>query len=309
MEQKGKRILLVDDERENIELFNESLARDGHVITSASEGQAALHKLKAWKPHLIVLDINMPGESGLELIPKIRAATTDEYVGIILVTSNMSTDDVMKGLDVGADDYLTKPFRPQELIARVRLVLKLKELHDSLKRASNRIEDLTSSDDLTGLLNMRALFRRGEEEIVRSRRFRKPVSAILVNADQFSSVNEVSGFSFGSEVLRSLGQRIKQCVRSLDLVGRLGADEFFLLLPETDLSGAEFVAERIRDAIQNADFRVEKQSAKLTACIGVAGFNHDRKEGDLAELYKNASEALRSAKSSGPNQIEIYSFA
>lgn len=309
MESKGKRILVVDDDRENVELLTDCLAKNGYTVTSAGEAQGALHRIRAWKPHLILLDINMPGISGLELIPKIRAVTADEYVAIVLLTANMSLDDVVHGLDTGADDYVTKPFRAQELIARVRTMLRFKDLQDALRRANARIEELSSTDDLTGLVNMRAFYRKGDEEISRSRRFRKPVSALLVNVDNFSSVNEVGGFESGSELLRKVGQQLRQCVRSMDLVGRVGADEFFLLLPETDLAGAEFVAERIRDAIQATDFKAEKFSAKITATIGVAGFGADQNEGNLAELYRNANEALRSAKSAGQNQIEIYSFA
>jgi diguanylate cyclase (GGDEF)-like protein len=306
---KGKRILVVDDDRENIALLTEFLSREGHTVTSASEGQGALHRLRAWKPHLILLDINMPGISGIDLIPKIRAATADDYVAIILVSSNMAIEDVTKGLDAGADDYLTKPFRPQELLARVRAMTRLKDLQDTLRRANHRVEELSSTDDLTGLFNMRALHRKGDEEIVRSRRFRKPVSGLLINLDGFAAVNETAGFNFGSLVLKSCANLVKGCVRSVDLVGRVGSDEYFVVLPETDLAGAEFVAERIRDAVQGHEFKADKNAAKLTVCIGIAGFAAGHNEGDMGDLYRHANEALRSAKMSGPNKVEIYSFA
>jgi len=308
MDLKGKRVLLIDDDKENLELLMEFLSREGHTITTAGDGATALHRAKAWKPHLILLDVTLPTGSGIDLIPKLRANAAEEYAPIMLVSSNMAMEDVNRGLDAGADDYLTKPFRPQELAARVRAMLRMKELQDALRRANHRIDELSSNDDLTGLLNLRALQRRGDEEVLRCRRFRKPVSALLINVDQFSILNATHGFQFGSQILRLIAGTLKQCVRSMDLVGRVGADEYMIVLPETDLSGAEFVAERIREAVEKAEYKAEKHTAKVTACLGVSGFPAERAEGDFGELYRNANEALRSGKAGGPNRVEIYSF-
>lgn len=311
-----RRILIVDDDKENIDLLSKYLAADPTAqgqqaisLQTAQDAEGALHRIRAWKPHLVLLDVNMPGLSGLELLPKIRSATQDDYISVVLVSANMSVEDVVKGFEAGADDYLTKPFRPQDLFSSVRSMLRFKEAQDGLRRANHRIEELSSTDELTGLLNMRAAYRRGEEEIVRCRRFRKPVSALIVNIDQFSDVNQSSGFTGGSKILQEAAIRIRQCVRSIDSVARVGADEFFILLAETDLSAAEFVGERIRDAIQGTPFKTEKQSHKLTACVGVAGILPEQTDLRMADLFHHASEALRSAKANGSNRIEIYSFA
>ncbi len=306
-----KRILLVDDDRDNIELLGKYLTQEGHTIQTAGEAETAMHRVRAWRPHLILLDINMPGMSGVELVPRIRHATSDEYTPIALVSANIGIDDVARGMEAGADEYLTKPFRPQELLSRVRALLKLKDVHDSLRRANHRIEELTSTDDLTGLMNMRALYKRGEEEISRARRFKKPLSVLFVNLDGFSSVNRNQGFVFGSHVLQEAGHRIKRCLRSIDLAARIGADEFFIVLVETDLAGAEYMAERIRDAISSSPITNDKQSVQITACVGVAGVSHQQSaQGQrMSELLNTSFEALRSAKSAGPNHIEVYSFA
>ncbi len=304
-----RRVLVVDDDKENLTLLSETLAAENVNVQTAGDGDGALHRVRAWKPHVILLDVNMPGISGLDLIPKIRQITAEDYSSIILVSSNMTLEDVLKGFSAGADDYLTKPFRAQDLLARVRTMLKVKELQDSIRRANHRIEELSSTDELTGLMNMRAAYRRGEEEIVRCKRFRKPTSALIVNLDQFSDVNQTTGFIAGNKVLQEVALRVRQCVRSLDLVARVGADEFFVLLSETDLSSAEFVAERIRDSIQSTPFKSEKQSLKVTASVGVAGVTPDQAEVRMAELFHHASEALKSAKANGANRIEIYSFA
>jgi two-component system cell cycle response regulator len=304
-----KRVLVVDDDRENIELLTKYLAHEGLSVQSAADGESALHRLRAWKPHLILLDVHMPGVSGIELIPKIRAATEHDYVSVVLVSGATNLEDVNMGMTAGADDYLTKPFRSQELISRVRTMLRFKELQDQLRRANERIEELTSTDDLTGLLSFRSLYRRGEEEIQRSRRFKKPMSALLINLDAFSTVNQDYGFQFGTQVLQEAAKRLKKCIRNIDMVARIGADEYFVLLMETDLAGAEFVAERVRDAMQAEAYKNDKLSTRLTACIGVAGIASDQQDAKMSDLIHSASEALRSAKSAGPNKIEVYSFA
>src|SRR5688572_24735552 len=106
-----RRVLVVDDDRESLEFLSKYLTNDGHTVQTALDPEAALHRLKAWKPHLILLDVGLPKTSGYDLIPKIRALTPDEYTSIILMSANMTLEDVTKGLDAGADDYLTKPFR------------------------------------------------------------------------------------------------------------------------------------------------------------------------------------------------------
>jgi two-component system cell cycle response regulator len=304
-----KRVLVVDDDRENIDLLTQYLSHEGLSVQSAADAESALHRLKAWKPHLILLDVNMPGTSGIELIPKIRAITEHDYVSVVLISGAMTLEDVNKGMNAGADDYLTKPFRSQELISRVRMMLKFKEVQDQLRRANERIEELTSTDELTGLLSFRTLYRRGEEEILRSRRFKKPISALLVNLDKFSRVNQDNGFQFGTHVLQEAGKRLKKCVRNIDMVARIGADEFFVLLMETDLAGAEFVAERVRDALQAEAYKNDKLSVQLTASIGVAGITAEQQDSKMSDLIHSASEALRSAKATGTNKIEVYSFA
>ncbi len=303
-----RRVLVVDHDRTSLELLTSYLTQDGHSVQSAQDPDGALHRLRAWKPHLILLNVDSEKGLAFDLIPRIRALTPEEYTGIILISEHMTLEDVKKGMELGADDYQTKPFRAQDLIARVRSILRLKEIQDSLKRANHRIEELSSTDDLTGLMNMRSAYRRGEEEIVRSKRFRKSVSSLLLNIDDFSQINQTLGFVAGSHILQEVAVRIQQCLRSIDFVARVGADEFFILLSDTDLASAEFVAERLRDSIQVTPFKNEKQSIRLTATIGVAGLTHDQSNQRMSDLLHFTTEALRSAKVNGNNRIEVYSF-
>lgn len=303
-----RRVLIADDDKESIDLFSSFLTETGHTIQLAADGEGALHRLKAWKPHIILFDVNLEKSRGLEVIPKMRALAQEEYTAIILLSKQMSLTEVTEGLDSGADDYLSRPFPMQDLLSRIRSMLRLKEMQDSLKRANHRIEELSCTDDLTGLMNMRAIYRKGEEEIVRSKRFRKPVSSLLINLDGFSNVNQAYGFVAGSHVLQEVGARIKQCLRSIDLVARVGADEFYVLLSETDLASAEFIAERVRDSIQSMPFKNDKQSIKLSATIGVAGLTPDQTNQRMNDLLHFTTEALRSAKANGNDRIEVYSF-
>jgi len=134
------------------------------------------------------------------------------------------------------------------------------------------------------------------------------VSSMLVNLDGFSNVNQTCGFLSGNHVLQEVAMRIKQCLRSIDLVARVGADEFFVLLSETDLASAEFIAERVRDSIESVAFKNDKQAIKITATIGVAGLTYDQSNQRMADLLHFSAEALRSAKANGTNRIEVYSF-
>ncbi|MBL7715509.1 MAG: diguanylate cyclase [Bdellovibrionales bacterium] len=307
-ETKGKRILVVDDDKQSLDVVTEFVSKEGLAVTSAADVEAALHRVRAWKPHVVLLDMNLPGATGIELVGRIRQLSPDEYTAIVLISGEIEEDFVLKGIDAGADDYLGKPFRSVELLSRIRAMLHLKELQDSLRRSHHRIEELTSTDELTGLFNMKAMYRDAENEVLRCKRFRKPISGILVNLDQFTTVNENADFLFGNVVLKEVGAIIKRAVRNMDYAARVGADEFFILLPETDLAGAEYVANRIRESIQTAEFKADRYSAKITACLGVAGFSLEHTGTGMGELYRNCNESLRSAKVGGTNRTEIYSF-
>jgi two-component system cell cycle response regulator len=303
-----RRVLIVDGNKESSDVLTQVVSQDGYIVQSATDTDVALHRVRAWKPHLVLFDYNLLKAAGVDLIAKVRALTSEEYTSIVFLVENLSLQELTQVLEGGGDDFIFKPFRNEEVSLRIKTMLRLKEIQDSLRRAHHRIEELSSTDDLCGLMNMRALYRRGEEEIVRARRFRKPVSALLINLDAFSDVNQSYGFVAGSHVLQEVALRIKQCVRSIDLVARMGADEFFVLLLETDLAGAEFVAERIRDAIQSVPFKSEKQSIKLTGTLGVAGLTPDQTQQKMSDLLHIVTEALKSAKANGNNRIEVYSF-
>jgi diguanylate cyclase (GGDEF)-like protein len=311
MELRAKRILVVEEGRAAFEMATEILNPVAAHLTHVSSVDSALHRIRAWKPHVILLDWSclkdLSEASGV--VSSIRGVSAEDYAGIVLLCEASELEEVDRLMIAGADDFLLKPLRRLEFHSRLSCAVRARELHDQIRRSQQRIEELTTSDELTGLNNMKYLFRQGEEDIARCRRFRKAVSALLVDIDHFSTVNEAHGFSFGSFVIREVGALVRSCVRKVDRVARVGADEYFILLPETDLAGAQFVAERIRDTVQGHEHRSEKEVARVTVSIGVAGFGIGEDPGSISDFFRNANEALRSAKIAGANRIEVFSFA
>ena len=303
-----KRVLVIDSNRETFENVAQFLRQDGLTVQNSLESESALHQLKAWKPHLVLIDADSLRDEAAALVPKIRLLTQNDFTPIALIVNALAIDEVNRGFDLGVDDWVQKPLFDAAVIQRVRTLFRLKEIQDALRRAHHRIEEVISTDELTGLISMRAAYRKAEEEIARARRTKKPISAFFLNLDNFSSVNQSYGFAVGSHVLQEVALRLKKCLRSVDLVSRIGADEFFVLLHETDLSGAEFVAERVRDAVQSEPFRSEKHLFNMTATVGVAGLTPEQAAQRMSDLLHLAMEALKSAKSNGSNRIEVYYF-
>ncbi|MDZ4675907.1 MAG: diguanylate cyclase [Oligoflexia bacterium] len=302
--EKKTRILVVDDETSNVELMTEALEREGYHVASANTGEDGLHKLKAWSPQLVLLDINMPGMSGLKTLEQIRKMPDHDYIAVIFVSANLTTEDIVVGLDQGADDYLVKPFRIAELLARVRSKIRIKNLHDQLHRAMKRLEGMVDTDDLTGLFNMRSLYQKLDVELLRAKRYRKQISCIMMDVDNFKNVNDDNDHLFGSWVLTEIAKIIRSNTRAIDIAARYGGDEYLLILPETDLPGAERLAERIRKTIEATVFSQEKQRAELTASFGIASFDCTKKEIPSKEFVRAADQLLFEAKKAGRNCLK-----
>ncbi len=314
--EKGRRVLIVDDDMEQIKSLTELLTREGNVVNYANDAEGALHRVRAWEPNIILLDVQMPGESGIELIPKIRSIPFQEYCAIMLVSANADSETIIGGLEAGADDYLTKPYRLQDILVRLRVLGRLKDLNDTIRRSQVRIEELATTDGLTHLLNWTAFIKKGEEEILKTKRFRKPTTLMWLDVDGFGKLNQGRDFTFGNFVLQELSKILRQKLRSNDLLARVGGDEFAVLLPETDLSGGQMVAERMLDAVQKHGFRLDKETAQLTVSIGVSGYIPPQMtEGtvpmpdcNFMDLLRFSFEAMRQAQESGGAKIEVYSF-
>ncbi|MFZ9595195.1 MAG: GGDEF domain-containing response regulator [Bdellovibrionia bacterium] len=304
-----RRIMVINEQKEELDRLTQILFQPGYSVQSVQELSQALHRFRTWKPQLVCLRVSLPQLKELELISKIRLMSVEDYCTILLLCERSEPEAFARLMESGADDFWMGPIDELQLHARVRASFRHKEVHDSLKRASHRIEELVLLDDLTGLMNIRAVYRKGEEEITRAHRMVRPISAILINLDGFSLVNQSCGFLIGSQVLQDIARHIRTSLRKLDLIARIGADEFFIVLPDTDLTHAQVVAEKIRELIQQIEFNHLNQSFSLTASLGVAGLTPDQTNQRMGDLLHLTIEALKSAKASGPNRIEVYSFS
>lgn len=301
-----RKILVVDDDDTSRMLVCKALEYEGYQVREAESGQAGIQTLNEWGPHLVLLDMNMPGLNGLETLVRLRAR--DEYVSVIFVSGNSRTEDVVRGLDAGADDYICKPFQVLELLSRVRSELRTKDLNDNLKRANDRLKELVDIDDLTGLFNMRSLYKRLDFELDRARRYNRSVAVIMMDLDHFKRVNDQHDHLFGSFVLTQVGKMIRDNIRKVDFAARYGGDEFLVVLTEISREGAETFANRLREKIAASTYKNDFYSMDLTASLGLAVANPNEHEVDARQLVRFADRALYLAKENGRNRVELFDF-
>lgn len=300
---KDRRLLVIDDDPDSLAIISEALNWEGYQVRTALSGQEGLDQIQQWSPDLILLDVNMPGMNGIETLKDLRQRT--QYVSVMFISGNTSTEHVVHGLDTGADDYIPKPFAPVELLARVRTQLRIKDLNDQLRMANERLKELVDTDDLTGLLNMRSVYQRLESELQRAKRFGRQVCVVMMDMDKFKSVNDGHDHLFGSFVLSEVGKIIRQTIRNIDLGARYGGDEFLMILTETNAEGAAKFCERLRLAIEQYDFHSGKDRIRLTASIGFSITPPGDGQTDARGLVRTADHALYEAKKAGRNCVRV----
>ncbi|MDE3169827.1 MAG: diguanylate cyclase, partial [Acidobacteriota bacterium] len=255
-------------------------------------------------PQLAVLDWMMPGLEGPQVCRKVRELTGRPYTYILLLTARGQKDDLLRGLQSGADDYLTKPFDSQELRARLRVGERILDLERNLIAAREELRFRATHDLLTGIPNRAAVMEAVQREGSRQNREGGPYSAIIVDLDHFKNVNDTYGHLCGDQVLREAARRIAECVRTYDTVGRYGGEEFLVVAPATDGAGALALAERIRQAIEQPAIETDSGNVKITASCGAASCG-GRYPLSTSELVKRADEALYRAKARGRNRSAL----
>jgi two-component system cell cycle response regulator len=299
------KVLVADDEPISRRMLEHWLRRWGYEVVVARDGLQALEILnQPDAPKLLVLDWQMPGKNGVELCCEIRQRLNEDYSYVLLLTSKCTQDDVIEGLASGADDYLTKPFNPQELQVRLRTGQRIIGLMDQLVAAREAIREMAMHDSLTGLWNRAAIVDLINNELQRSRRDRTSVAVMMVDVDYFKSVNDTFGHRAGDAVLREIGRTMKRNIREYDAAGRYGGEEFLILFPGCDQLTARSHAERLRKAISRLLVTTERGDVTFTASFGVtvADGTMAVSADDLIEL---ADIALYSAKHKGRNRVEV----
>lgn len=304
--QKPEQILIVDDDVDARLIVEEALKQEGYEVRSVESGKHALELIPNWTPGVVLLDINMPGLDGHATLQKIRKFSS--YISTIFVSGKSDTLDVIHGLDLGADDYICKPFNVMELLARVRSQLRIKNLTVELAAANAKLKEMVVTDDLTGLYNMRSLYDRLDKSLAGAFRQSRSMAIVMMDMDRFKSVNDTNDHLFGSFVLSEVGNIIRETVRKSDYAARYGGDEFLIALTDVSLSGAQTFCELLRKRIEAYTFEKDSSKMNLTCSLGFAITAPD-KEIDARSLVKKADHALYKAKELGRNQYYYYDLS
>jgi len=288
------KVLIVDDSQHALAIAKARLAREKLEIVCAHSGQAGLEAARRERPDLILLDVDMPGMSGFDVCRQLKGDIDLGMIPVIFLTASSSTEDRVKGLDLGAVDYVTKPFDVFELRARVRAALRTKRLQDMLMKYAN-------VDPLTELPNRRALMERLGQEWQRIRRHGGSLAFIMADIDLFKRINDTYGHQLGDRLLHQIARVIADQCRESDFPARYGGEEFAVLVPAENARGASGLAERCRREVEAISMEVGKETARVTASFGVADSEELPSPEDLIRL---ADEALYAAKRAGRNRVQ-----
>ncbi|HVG60050.1 MAG TPA: diguanylate cyclase [Hyalangium sp.] len=326
LEYAGRTVLIVDDDPAHVQHVRQGLAPHGYRFREARDGAQALSAIREHRPDLILMDVEMPGLGGVEVCRIIKANSGEGgfgFIPVILMTARQAAGKV-EGLELGADDYLVKPFDMLELGARVKSMLRLKALQDALVEKNRELDKankelarkreelltLSRTDPLTGLYNRRYFEERLTEEFARARRYRAPLSLAMLDVDFFKRINDTYGHPFGDEVLRAVATVTRARLREVDLLARYGGEELIALLPETSPAEALSACERIREAIEALQLEYSgqdgaKKVVRCTASMGLASLPSPTLQ-TPEELLRAADECLYAAKGAGRNRVRQH---
>jgi two-component system cell cycle response regulator len=301
------RILIADDELMSRKLLQKTLERAGYEVTAVENGRLAAEQLcPANGPRLALLDWVMPELDGPDVCREVRKRNDQSYVYMVLLTSKESKEDVVAGLQSGADDYLTKPFDPEELKARLRTGLRILNLEDRLVEAREEMRFKATHDGLTALWNRGMIMDLLGRELARSMREHFSTAILMCDLDHFKTVNDTYGHLAGDDVLRETAKRLVASVRSYDFVGRYGGEEFLVVLNNCNPTFALARAEEIRKAIALKPVPTSSGPVPITMSLGLL-LNQEWGRRPLEELLHEADAALYAAKAAGRNCVKVAS--
>lgn len=291
----ARRVIL--DTLETTGLFNE--------YYEACNGHDGLALLRHHAVDLVLCDLEMPGMDGFAFLDLLSALDELREIPVIMLTGHESQSEKIRGLERGASDYVTKPFHPGELVARIKVQLKIKHLQDSLRESNRQLERLSHTDPLTGLANRRSFIDTLLREFERSQRGNLPLALIMVDADHFKQINDHYGHLLGDQVLIALAEALQHFMRPYDTAARFGGEEFAVILPATDLDQALLVAGRLRERVAARLFTGALEGLQVTVSLGVAALPHPRIL-TPEQLLHAADTALYQAKHNGRDRVEAF---
>jgi diguanylate cyclase (GGDEF)-like protein len=299
------RILIAEDDPVSRRLLEAKLVKWGYDVTVTCDGDQAWEALRSEDaPRLAILDWMMPGVDGVEICRKLRKENREPYTYIILLTALHRDEDLVTGMEAGADDYITKPFKANELRVRLRAGRRIIELQNELIEAREALREQATHDPLTGLWNHEEILRILRRQLSRVKREGGDVSVVMADLDHFKKVNDTHGHMAGDAVLRQTARRMLSQVRDYDYVGRYGGEEFLLVLPGCEGERARNFAERICQCIGSDSMDIPEGMIPVTISLGVATTCKGSKN-DADSLVQAADLALYRAKENGRNRVEI----
>ena len=296
---KEYRILVVDDAKDTQLLLEFDLGAAGYQVTSCDSGEESLVLLDTLAIDLILLDMYMPGLSGLETLTKIKVQVKSAQIPVIMLSASTDEDEVVASLELGAGDYVIKPYVAKVLLARIRTAIRLKE-------KTAQLEYLAKTDFLTSMNNRGSFFELSSNAISLANRAEQPLVVAMFDIDLFKQVNDNFGHDAGDQVLRVFGQNMTEVFRDYDIVGRIGGEEFAVCLPNTSSGDAYIACERLRQQVEQQRINITNTDSKnikinITVSVGLVLADDDYLTID--ELLKQADSALYFAKENGRNQV------
>lgn len=304
----GSTILVADDSPVYRKLVEQALSQDTCSVCFANSGREAIEIFQRVHPDIVITDWVMPDLTGIELCQTIRRDLNAAYTYVIILTSHAEKENVVKGLSAGANDYLTKPFHRDELLARVRVGQRLIELQRQIEAKNRELEELALTDPLTGLPNRRAMEAWAVCQLSGAARHGFPFWVVVIDLDRFKSINDTYGHDAGDTVLKQFAEILKSNTRRSDMCGRIGGEEFLQVLTYAKESDVRLVVERMRQLLISQKFLLKGAEVRVTASFGVAGF-WGKTAPEFADLVNQADAALYRAKDLGRNRMEIEPLA
>jgi len=297
------KIVVADDSPVYRKLVEGALSGKQYTVFFARNGREAVDLISQYQPAIVITDWEMPDVTGLELCGQIRR-DSEAYIYIVLLTSNTKKDQIIQGLEAGADDYLTKPFHAGELLARIAVGRRVAELHRELQAKNHVLEELALTDPLTGLSNRRAVEHWAARELSGAVRHGFPFWVVMADLDRFKAVNDTYGHDAGDQVLKEFAAMLNANTRASNICGRIGGEEFVLALAHVDRAGVQIAIERIRLQLEIRAFTFGRATLKVTASFGVAGLQGNPAP-EFDQMLRKADAALYEAKRQGRNRIEF----
>lgn len=300
-----RHVAIIDDMLPNVLLLKSYMKQIAGIESATfTDPDEALVKYSESAPDLVLLDYHMPQMNGVEFITRFRAISHLKDVPIVMITGEEKKEALYEALKAGANDFLRKPVDPIELVTRSRNLLELRARQIDLKAANEQLYILATTDQLTDMKNRRYFIEKLELEVERTCRYSRPCVVAILDADHFKAINDSYGHDVGDKVLKVLSQIMLEQLRNVEVIGRIGGEEFAIQFVETSMAAAVIACQRLLDRIRGAKVMAEDTEIGFTCSIGLTAVVLD---GDTADaVLKRADEALYRAKRLGRNRFEVW---